>query len=658
MRFFRFLFFFIFIALSTSAQNVDRVLNDIKNYSLIQLSNGFKVQCISSEAFGLCSYRLTADISGIGEGEYPGIIKMTADVTGSEVVAGERLVKTMISHTAALDSIFEFMASVVYGDNAVPFESFKQSRIEYLLEHQPKQLDIANKCAASLTGEEFTETAKNLEKITYDALLLMRKQCYSPDRCVLTVISPLSAEQIAEEAKKHFGSYSSCPARNQSVKSDREPFDAVYFNNDNSDDNVTLSFRKVFPYTKSGSSYALAKTVFEFFFGNQGTISKLVKTYQLPVSDYYPQRESGKQIEKFIFSAQFSSDDFNLFFNNFNTALFDMAGFESAKRTIVENFKRDILKPEYAAECAADLICFKLPKDYFSGFEKSVNSISSSSVQNFMSSSIREGKNVSWISAKTKNVFCLLCNAAKFRNVYFSTLNLTVTRTFKKGFGVDYIISDYLNKTGLNNPPKNLSINFNSIYTYPEAEFKASGVILRKYPKMYRMRNDIVHGQDTLVFHYLEKYDGRNGSDISLNIPFAPLDSTKNAALERKACYPIESFYSELKIRKEFVCDYDLDSAGFYKVKLIDSNNSVSYDYFSNQSALKMKTEILNADSITPTTIITYDSYAQKGQYTIPVHYTEKYPGFKIESGFKSFDFETVLKKSEFEVPVESKKKK
>ena len=79
-------------------QNITKVLQDIENYKIITLPNGFRIQVVVSDEYKYCNCRLTADVANIDELSKPGIKDVVAALTGSDLIAGEVIVKNMISH--------------------------------------------------------------------------------------------------------------------------------------------------------------------------------------------------------------------------------------------------------------------------------------------------------------------------------------------------------------------------------------------------------------------------------------------------------------------------------------------------------------------------------------------------------------------------------
>ena len=102
-------------AATLHAQNRETILSNIEGNSVITLPNGMRIQLVKTSEFQHYTYRLTADVSLVGEGQFTGIKGVVADLTGSELQPNDLIVKKMVSHNNALDSIFEFMSDMVFG---------------------------------------------------------------------------------------------------------------------------------------------------------------------------------------------------------------------------------------------------------------------------------------------------------------------------------------------------------------------------------------------------------------------------------------------------------------------------------------------------------------------------------------------------------------
>ena len=123
----------ILITLCTAAlyaQNRDVVLANIESNSVATLSNGMRIQLVKTSEYELFTYRLTADVSAVGEGSLAGIKQVVADVTGCEYLPEDLIVKKMVSHNHALDSVFEFMSDVIYGAKYNNFNTYKQGKLD------------------------------------------------------------------------------------------------------------------------------------------------------------------------------------------------------------------------------------------------------------------------------------------------------------------------------------------------------------------------------------------------------------------------------------------------------------------------------------------------------------------------------------------------
>ena len=82
------------------AQNRDVVLSNIENYTITQLSNGMKIQVVKTSEFQHFTYRFSADVSMVGEGNLSGVKQVVADLTGCDYMPDDLIVKKMVIYLA------------------------------------------------------------------------------------------------------------------------------------------------------------------------------------------------------------------------------------------------------------------------------------------------------------------------------------------------------------------------------------------------------------------------------------------------------------------------------------------------------------------------------------------------------------------------------
>ena len=353
------------------AQNRDAVLANIEEYTVATLSNGMRIQVVKTSEYEHFTYRLSADVSAVNEGNMPGIKQVIADLTGCEYMPEDLIVKKMVSHDNALDSVFEFMAEVLYANNFSDFNQYKNNKIDIL--EQNADLKFQN-IAAEAAGEIIL-TPESLRAIDIKAVETFAKQCFSPDKCILTVVANVDAATVQNAAKKYFGKVTKNSAKAQPAKP-LESGDYIY-SLDGSFPETIIAYRCNFPFIKTAKNYALGNVAYELMF--------------LDKKDEARRRSSAKS-ESYSFDTKIPTQGFDVF----QTELFAPRnpGFEfteagnKAKAIVVGEFDKMLLRPEYAAEIASHLLLYKLPKNYFSQYKQSVNAITSNELFDFFSAKL------------------------------------------------------------------------------------------------------------------------------------------------------------------------------------------------------------------------------------------------------------------------------
>lgn len=635
----------VLLTTALSAQNRSTILANIEDYSVANLSNGMKIQVVKTSEYQHFTYRLTADVSAVGEGSLNGIKHVVADLTGCEFLPEDLIVKKMVSHDNALDSVFEFMAEVIYGSKYTNYQEYKQNKIS-ILENNP-DLKYQN-IAAQAAGEKIL-TAESLRTISDKDVESFIKQCFTPEKCILTVVANVDIATVQESAKKYFDKATKTPPKNQPNAKRPESGDYIYAL-DVLKPETTVAYRCNFPFAKTSKNYALGNVAYKIMFTDS--------------LDYGYRRASLKS-ESYSIDTRLPIQGFDSFQAELYAPLnpnFDFgAASAKAKAKVIEEYEKMLLRPEYAAEIASHLLIYKLPKNYFTQYKQAVNNIATNDFSDFFNAIAKNGRGVMVVAGPRKTIHCQLFNAARNREVDFMTTKLEKERVIPKGFGEATILEHYLTATGLIDPPKNLIEDFESIYTFPTAgTYKCVGKIYRKYPLMYKMENYVEHAPDTLIVHYIEMFNGTIGNDSTKLFGMKQANELRNKELRQKASFPIEMYYTELNAGVRFACDYDLDSAGIYRLEITDPQGHDYRDYFSIKDGLKTKSEVL-ASNGSVITDISY-TYEKNGVYNLPKVITEKSNDVTIETTILKYNTEVALKIDNFQPFVEEeqpdKKKK
>ena len=641
------IFTIILLLLTTalSAQNRNTILANIEAYSVASLSNGMKIQVVKTSEYQYFTYRLTADVSAVGEGNLNGIKHVVADLTGCEFLPEDLMVKKMVSHDNALDSVFEFMSEVIYGSKYTNYQEYKQNKIN-ILESNP-DLKYQN-IAAEAAGEHIL-TAGSLRSISDKDVETFIKQCFTPEKCILTVVANVDLATVQESAKKYFDKATKTPPKNQPNAKRPESGDYIYAL-DELKPETTVAYRCNFPFAKTSKNYALGNVAYKIMFTD---------------SLDYGYRRSSLKSESYSIDTRLPIQGFDSFQAELYAPLnpnfdFGAAG-AKAKAKVIEEYEKMLLRPEYAAEIASHILIYKLPKNYFTQYKQAVNNIATNEFSDFFNAIAKNGRGVMVVAGPRKTIHCQLFNAARNREVDFMTNKLEKERVIPKGFGEATILEHYLTATGLIDPPKNLIEDFESIYTFPTAgTYKCIGKIYRKHPLMYKMENYVEHAPDTLIVHYIEMFNGTIGNDSTKLFGMKQANELRNKELRQKASFPIEMYYTELNAGVRFACDYDLDSAGIYRLEITDPQGHDYRDYFSIKDGLKTKSEVL-ASNGSVITDISY-TYEKNGVYNLPKVITEKSNDVTIETTILKYNIEVALKIDNFQPFVEEeqpdKKKK
>ena len=642
------LYIIVFFCLGVNAQNTAKILQDIENYKVITLPNGFKVQIITSEEFKHCNCRLTVNVADIDEKNVQGIKQVVASMTGSDLISNEIIVKNLISHHQALDSLMECLSGVIYTEkfNSVSFNEYKERRSNFLKAENAKPYKKTSNFANQKIGTT-TLPADFMNSVYESDYKNYKNFCFSPERCLLTILSDMQPSDIDSLAQKYFGNAEKKSPPVKPVTADIKAKDIVFFINDTILSDVACSFRNYFTCQKTPKNYILNKLLQRILYGNYSNSAKDFSTYNYDIYSLdCTQSENGLQ-------------DFATGILGVRNADFKISTLlQNAKTEIVNEFEKKLSEPDFATELASTLILYKFENNYFTNFAKNVNAVTETEEQNFIKLINKNGCNVFVFNGNQQKIHCAVLALTGERELDIVDFEDNTFFVFEKGFSPQTIFDKYLKATGLNEPPKFFSAKFSSRYKYTktDAEYAAEGKILRKLPNMYLLKNFIIHTDSSKVFHYKEVFNGLNAFDSTKLYGMETVDSSRFHVLKQKAYFPFEAYSETLGIKSRLACDYKTFQSGFFKIETTDLNHKKSYSYYNLENGLKEKTEILDDHGYALKKI--FYEYAENGKYLLPQKITEKTFETETEINFSVYDFSTPVKKSDFIVGQTGKKKK
>lgn len=625
-----------------AAQDISNVLQCIENHQLITLPNGFRVQIVTTTQYRYCNVRLSADVSALPETPHTGIKQVVAAMTGSTLAANQVMIKNMISHDKALDSLLNFMHEVMYGNNPtyVNFDDYKKKRIKYLKDNG-NPLDFI---ASEIIGQPYI-TADDLSKINKSDYMNFRSRCFAPDKCLITIVSDTDVDFVKPLVEKYFASTPRSADRTKAEPLTIKPMDFVYaIEDDSTATGFEAAFMDYYPCDKTAKNYAINDLVYHIVYDSIAKDIDRISSFKYDVNTL-------------------NMDGTNNDFPDFATSLFqhrsedyDVSnGLQRAKAQLINRFRQGLQHPDYAAEIASNLVLYNFPKNYFTNYENTVNIVTAADAQNHLKHIIQNGSCVFVVKGSHRSLFCTLNRIAKDRQIDFMDGKDKLVARIPKGFGAYTILNAYVNNTGLNNPPKNMSVNFQSLYSLADStKYKAFGRILRKNPNMYRMDNNIRRDDTISLFHFKEVYDGITAADSTMLYGFSEPDSARTIALRQKASFPQEAHYDELGIRYRHYCDYNLFKQGLYRIDVTDALGAQYSDFYGAESGLKVKTLKYDKDGKVVKEI-TFE-YEKLAKYVMPVKVVEKSPDLRIDITLSDYNFSTQLKKQDFTIILDTGK--
>lgn len=622
-------------------QNISNVLASLENYQLITLKNGLRVQVISTPAFRDCVCKLSADVSDVSDGVNTGIKDMVAEMAGGALISNEMISKTLILHKEAVDSALTFIHSTIYGTDPMQmsFQDFKDNRI--------RRLRASGKTDRMMVKEALglpVATAQKLESISESAYMDMKEICFSPERCLITIIGDYNVEDIRTKVNELFGQIRKTPYKGRLQDKHMDPMDEIWVIDDTSAQSADVLEMHFYKCDKTPKNYVINAIAFNMTYVDMPAQSLSNKRYDINTISTSKGYESLMPMVKTVFGPR--------------DAGFDMeAALQNAKSATASYFQRHLADQIFLADKAAELVLYALPRNFFSYIDQHINAIGTSDMEAFVRNTIQKGRSLMLIRGNQREMHCDLMDMAKDRDVCFLDKDGKIDSRVKKGFGAQMVLDIYLKSTGLDNPPANMMATYKSAYMYPDGNiYAAGGKIMRKLPNMYRMDNFVQHDDTMRIFHFKELYDGITAMDSSMLYGMAPADSIREIQLMQKATFPQEAKYDELGFDYKLICDYKNFKDGVHVIELTDLCGRHYRDYYSIRSGLRELSEILDDNGQVIKFIMM--EYQTQGQYTLPKTVREVSNDMRIELVFSVYDLNTKWKKTDFQLKLPLEKKK
>ncbi len=626
------------------SQNTAAVLRAIEHNKVQQLSNGFRIQIVNTSEYKYCTCRLSADVSSLSENSTPGIKQVVAAMTGSDLVANEVIVKTMVSHEQALDSLMMFMSEVMYGHDSryVNFQEYKEKKVRAI-----RQVgETLSDAACRMSGLPVI-TADGLERISRGDFDQYRELCFSPERCLLTIVSNAKESDIMAMAEKYLGKASRKQQKSKAPSIAVSQRDIIFLIPDTTSSRYETVFKHFYRCEKTPKNYMLNQLAYYMIYGNYLSESVQLSCFSYDANTLHTERQNGE-------------------FAAMSNALYEprKPGFKSepalneAKKKMMSEYKERMKMPDYCAELASYLVLYNFPSNYFSTLEQNVKAVTTAEAKQYIQDISDKGSSVLLIRGNERDLHCALMEQTLYRDLTISPPGKSDAEVnISKGFGAEYLISNYLNVTGLSNPPKNLTVNLSTTYAYPNGNTQhGQGRLMRKPPNLYKLENYILHDDSVPVFHYREMYDGVSGSDSTKLYGLLPDNPMRMQELRQKAAFPQEARYEDLGMKARMMCSYNDFKKGYVKVAVTEASGRNYNDYYSLSTGLRDRTDIINHLGQKVKTIL-YE-YTQVGKYMLISKATEISTDLIITVEMGAYDLGTQLKKTEFQLMTDNKKNK
>lgn len=592
----------ISIPISVFSQIDVNILASLENYKKIELKNGMKILFLKTDSsnYNYISYRFIVDYTPFVEKEKAGNSKIMAYILGGELDGKNRFIKNMTSDENAMDSTLNFLANIVTMPNFTN-KNIKDTKSYYSRQLVPVEDSLINYLSKEFRfGNEhpFAEKMdlKTLNNTNKTSLFESYYQIFKPENSYLIIVGNTNIEKIYLYANKYFGNW------NKII----EP-EVIEYKVNKPNDKIVKFVNK-----KTSSAYLSITYPINFSFNDVDFIATKILNeilYQKINEKYRTGYGNDEQIEtiisendyigSFIVKLKLPDNQLKTKVNEVYKVLekiklgeINDKNIAKAKNRLKQNYIQSFLISYNIADYVYNLEKYDLEKNYYTNYLTSIDKVSKEEVRRVANKYITPEKSYCIVLGDENKLSCELVYIAKKTKVeYYNYKDTKPYKILKKGFGSKTIINDYLKNCHAPDESYNIIINFTADYLIDTTKYSLTGKIYKKYPAFHYYKTELILESDTL-FHQLEVCNGEAWLDSIVTGKQIIKEEELYRKIYKAYLFP-EQFFEDLNFKTRLICDTSVSNNKEYKIEVKTPSNIIYYEYYNQNTKLKVKTEKL-----------------------------------------------------------------
>lgn len=597
--------------------------SDFGKYKIYELDNGLKVIVVQNKKLPRITMNLVIDRDPIFEGEKAGYVSL----------AGEMLRQgTTTKPKADLDEEIDFMGANLGTSSSNVFTSGLSKNTESLMSILA---DVALNPAFS--EEEFsklkTQTISGLESnkdspdavagMLYNKILYGKKHPYGesatvetansiniedckayynkywmPNTAYLTIVGDIKPSKAKKLAKKYFGAWErgTKPTHVYASPSVPSKMQVAFSHKESAVQSVIILGNTIDLKPGHPDNVKLNLTNQILGVGSLGRLFQNIREDKAYTYGAYSSYNNSRLKGEFNAQASVRNEvtdsaivEFLMEFERMRSEPVSDEELEGAKQFIKGSFGRSLESPQTIANFALNIERYGLPEDYYSNYLSSLDNLTKEDIMATAKKYIRPSNMILAIVGKADDV---AAKVEKFGALKYYDDNGDITDKpslpVPAGITADMVLENYLKAIGgTENLTKIKDIAIYMDVAMAGAPFAIKAGELKKGNTKYKSFMT-AEGMGTLQE---QVYDGKKGQSSNMQAGTAPVEGEELEGLKQNAIINIELQYAELGFKMKLTKMAVVNGEKAFVMELTDPKGEVSFDYFSEATGLKLKSE-------------------------------------------------------------------
>ncbi len=644
-------------------------------FETFELDNGMKVIVVENRKVPVVSFQLTLDIDPVMEGDAKGYVDMAGSLLregtlnrskqeideGIDFIGGSLSTFSTGMFASSLsrhkETLLDLMSDILLNP------SFPEEEMTRLINQNKSGLAtvrndasaMANNLARAVVygpdhpyGEITTE--ESLDNITRDQIVAYYEAHFKPNVAYLVIVGDINAAEARAVAERHFGSWEPGEVPTRSFPTPTAPAGrrVAMANRSGAVQSVVMVAHPV--VLPPGHEDAITVSVMNSVLGAAGFSGRLLQNLREDKGytyGAYSMLSTDRLVSRFLARTEVRNEVTD---NTVTEILYEMQrlidepveehNLQLIQNFMTGNFARSLESPRTMARFALNIERFGLPEDYYATYLERLNSVTAEDIQDVASRYLKPDNAVIIVAGNRDEVAESLIPFSATGDVeFFDAFGRPIEDAgllpAPAGYTAKTVINNYIEAIG---GRKKLEA-IEDIKTEMTASTMGMELQVESYQKIphyymskmmmggMTLQQQLFDGEKAVILSQMGRQEFAEGEEFEM----FKLQSVMN----------VELHYDEYGFDAELLGVETIDGVAAYKVKMISPAGAQSFDYFSTETGLKIK-------SLTDESSTTYSDYREVGNILMPYKTIQEAGPQRVEMRVDNIEINSGLEKSFF----------